>query len=367
MSLTKTPGNPQVDALRNRAAVIGAGGVGSGSGPIVLYSSAGAASVNFTRVQDAIDYAVAHSITNFAIQVAPGSYPDPIVIPQNVICTIQGFVSGQAALGNLTWQTSGGLLQSGLLLRNVSVPDVTIVDGSSPASLAIMVFENVTVSPIFFSGTGDITQTGTSTIQAQLSGISSAETSLSGVVVSSLVAGAVTTAGAFNLGVENTAFSGPVSASLLFAAGSQFDGNITIRGAEAELVSSRVGAITIEFSGAPGTLKLDTVPHYWFITNGATLVNGSIVSLGAVVINQTVEATVGTITAGGLATISLPVTGVQNARAVVVTAPQSFTDANVGLFLPTIAPGVVQALALNFTGSDFTPGDPVPFQVAVTY
>ena len=375
MSLTRTPGNPQVDALRNRVALGGTGGGatgatgpgGPGVGPVTAFDSSGLIPVNFTTIPQAIAYASAHGISNYALVLAPGVYPDPIVVPEATFLTIQGFVSGQATLGPISWSTAGGLLVSALVLRNLNTPEIDISDGSSPATLAVLVLENVTVSDLFIAGSGKITQTGTSTIQVQISGLSSSEQSLSGLIVSSQIQNGIASTGTFDLSTDNTVYGGPVAVSLLFSSGAQFDGDVTIRGAEAEMVTGRIGAITITFAGASGILSLDTVPHYWFITNGATLVNGSIVSLGAVVINKTVEATVGTISAGNLATIVLPVAGVQNARAVVVTPPQSFTDANVGLFLPTISSGMVSVLALNFTGSDFTPGDPVPFQVAITY
>jgi hypothetical protein len=198
------------------------------SGSFIVGATPGAGAnlpktLSFPDIQSCINYAVAAGLATLEINLAPGNYSTaPIAIPQNIGLTIEGGVSGAALLGDITWTCSGGLSplvpQSYLVLRNTAPNSITIVDGTSPATKALLILEN---SAVF----ANIAQTGTSVLECLVSGISTASSAIAGENVSSLIIGNISLPSA-EVGLTNTQIIGTIQCQQLWTNGCQIDGAV---------------------------------------------------------------------------------------------------------------------------------------------
>jgi len=178
---------------------------------------------------------------NCIIRMDAGDYStEDVTLPQNVNWLIEGPVSGFTLLGNVTWQSTGGgtpVPQSSLFMRNVGPKSITCADGpGGPATRALFFTENVAVA-------GNVTATGTGTINALFTGLSTACSEIAGSNVSAVVSGVINMPHSA-VGLTNVQSTGSVTASGLWSRGSQVNGSITTTDA-AELITSQcTGLVT---------------------------------------------------------------------------------------------------------------------------
>lgn len=235
--------------------------------------------VRFNSINKALQYATRHNIHGVILKVGIGDFTEETIsIPAHMIVAIEGVVSGLTFLGNINWKVSGGFLDSGLLLRNLSVRDVTINDGETPATMGALVTENVSFFP-----EGGVLQTGTSFVNVVISGISAANQSITGFFVASQIVNNLIVPNC-HVALQNTAVDGYVSVSRMFAAGCRFEGtddngvHIYSKQNQCEILNSlfldkgkKKGTISFSSKDA-GMLYVDGTTY----SNELNIVNGTI-------------------------------------------------------------------------------------------
>lgn len=203
----------------------------------------------------------------------------PVTVPGGKIYLFESMLRSTTFPG-FTWQPSGDFpsnpaTASVLFLRNLQVVGpCTISDPGVPATDARAGTENCG-----FSGAGSITKTGTGGLTWNFAGVSNAELQ---ATFSDSVASAIdapVNLGNTDLFVSNTQFASnctSLTCRRLFAKGCSFEQNINLSGTVAELQASvwKVAGRTVTFTGAPGTVLVDSLTYATHLTQNVAIANG---------------------------------------------------------------------------------------------
>ena len=205
----------------------------------------------------------------------------PLVIPGGKIYIFQSSLRSCAFPG-VAWTPTGSftlnpLTASVLFLRNLQVTGpISIITGAVPATDARAGAENCGFD-------GPITQSGSSFITWNFSGISNAELiATTSTSVSSIVSAPVDLRNS-DVFVSDTQFSAgctSLRAGRLFAKSSTFEQNIFVHNTVFEAQGCLWKAIgrSVTFVGAPGIMTIDALTYSSFLLDAATLVNGNFFS-----------------------------------------------------------------------------------------
>jgi hypothetical protein len=176
----------------------------------------------------------------------------------------------------MTWTTGGGgLLTSALVVRNIAINSLKIKDGKNPVSPAdIFVSENCAFTGLFFGGSGAIQQNGNHLILALISGISLADTDVTGLIVSSRVDGPFDCSA--SLSATNTVFSDIVQMQRGAFNGCQFNGLAIEAGQDTDAIefidcSWGTDNSSVDFAGDAGMVIFDPSSLYSFVTHHGNL------------------------------------------------------------------------------------------------
>ena len=234
-----------------------------------FYNAHSTSFVVFNNIQDAINFHLQNNLSLIEINVAAGSYPDPITIPPNCTTIIKGPISGACLLGPVTYEATGNFIPfstpgTACSFNDVGINgDITIVDYNGIAAInSVLITQNCTLL-------GSIVQTGKSHVTVLNAGIGTANAQISGVVESSQVFGNVNIP-CCSLSATNTVFDGYVTAQQLYGSGSEFNKYITTTGydgySQVELHNCQiVGNITA------AKILLDTFSYYSALSNNVVL------------------------------------------------------------------------------------------------
>lgn len=190
------------------------------SGSFIVSPITGVSSGNtlsFSDIQTCLNFAIVSGLTSINIDVTAGNYPNNINIPDNIKLAISGPGSGLCTLGNVYFTVTGNFtVNTGTAAAfiNVSVNNITIMDGSPPAVAAILVLENCAV-------TGNITSTGTSNLTLYVTGVSAVSYALAGTVQSSVIVGNINLPHT-SITSSDTLYTGWLTCAQIFAEGCQF-------------------------------------------------------------------------------------------------------------------------------------------------
>jgi hypothetical protein len=227
--------------------------------------------VTFPDVQAAIDFALSTGQTSVDILVTPGSYPSAIHVPQGFLCAIASVavIPGVTALGDITWTCSG---TDRLSLSAVTCTSFTVVDGTSPATGAVLTAEQIEVQ-------GNVSQTGTGNVSVVMTGLNNASSEISNIPTTATVSGSLTLPHC-NVALENITMQGPIHAFQVSGNGTLFSSNFTCDGSAINLTHCNFAPhVTGSFSGAPGTFFIDAITEYHVANDPALLTNGTLTRL----------------------------------------------------------------------------------------
>lgn len=109
----------------------------------------------FHSIQQAIDDGYAHGIMSLQITVAPGTYPDPIIIYSNMMIVVKGTISALCILGDVTFNTSGNYnfaigAGTNCSFNDVIIQNVNIMDSDQPSSNNNFVTKILALSEIYY-------------------------------------------------------------------------------------------------------------------------------------------------------------------------------------------------------------------------
>lgn len=244
-----------------------------GTTAVPLAAQDGSAARPHATIQAAVDRIAASATMSWTVSVSMGDYSaESVTLPEGRGILFDGPVNGATSLGSFTWPATGNNT-SVMFFRNVLVGAVAITDGTSPAVLASIIFENCVCSGVSVTGTSDITMASV--------GISNAIIPVPTTTIASVVVGNIDGVG--NYFVNNTFFAPSctqVTCDLVVAHGAQFSQDIDQGGTNIYLTDCRwSSAAAITFTGAAGVVHFDSEGKDSFLSAGGSVVNGSFAEL----------------------------------------------------------------------------------------
>lgn len=234
-------------------------------------SNLGSVIMPLQSIQDAMNKIAYSSDVFWEVHVSPGFYTDSFTIPANKIVCIIG-PSRVTTLGDCNWKVAGKL-SSIVIFRDIGIGKLTIEDDNpdSPATLATMALEN--------AGVNEILQTGKSSLDVGIVGISAASAVFANTLGGASVVYGDVKINNFILGTNVGFLSGKnISCETIHLQDCLIEQDLHLTGNKVIFKGTQWLSknLSVNFTNKPGKLLVDSVSYNSYIKNKISLINGII-------------------------------------------------------------------------------------------